>query len=82
MNYLLLYYLITVKPDIFNDDIHVILRAPFVNRAPLNTAGNLTVLSVDVQSIYPVELIDMMGFVVFCINLVLSAIIVNMNLFF
>ncbi len=36
-----------VKPDIFNDDIHVILRAPWVNKAPLNTAGNLTVLSVD-----------------------------------
>ena len=63
-----------VKPDIFNDDIHVILCVPLVNKAPLNTAGNLTVLSVDVQSIRPVGLNDIMGFVVFCINLVLSAI--------
>ena len=45
-----------------------------VNKAPLNTAGNLTELSVDVQSIRPVGLNDMMGFVVFCINLALSAI--------
>jgi hypothetical protein len=63
-----------VLPDIFNDDIHVILYVPLVNKAPLNTAGNLTELSVDVQSIRPVGLNDMMGFVVFCINLALSAI--------
>ena len=63
-----------VIPDIFNDDIHVILNVPFVYKAPLNTAGSLVVLSVDVQSKRPVGLIDTIGFVVFCINLVLSPI--------
>ena len=63
-----------VNPDIFNDDIHVILRVPLVNKAPLNTAGNLVVLSVDMQSILPFGLNDNVGFVVFCINLALSAI--------
>jgi hypothetical protein len=63
-----------VLPDIFNDDIHVILCVPLVNKAPLNTAGNLVVLSVDMQSILPFGLNDNVGFVVFCINLALSAI--------
>ena len=67
-----------VLPEIFNDDIHVIWYVPFVNKAPLNTAGNLVVLSVDVQSKRPVGFIDTTGFVAFCINFVLSAI--NNNL--
>jgi hypothetical protein len=62
----------------WNVDIHVISYVPFVYKAPLKTAGNLVVLSVDVQSNLPVGFIDTMGFVAFCINFVLSAI--NNNL--
>jgi hypothetical protein len=63
-----------VKPDILNDDMHVILYVAFVNKAPLNAAGNLTELSVDVQSKRPAGFIDTIGFVVLCVNFLLSAI--------
>ncbi len=46
-------------------DLNVTLREPPVYIAPLNDAGILTVLSVDVQSILPAGFIDMIGFVVF-----------------
>ena len=54
-----------VNPDTFNDDIHVVLHVSLVNRAPLNTAGNLKDPSVDVQSNLPVGFIETIGFVVF-----------------
>ncbi len=62
----------------FNEDIHVILYIPSVYKAPLKTAGNLVVLSVDAQSNRPVGSIDTTGFVAFCINFVPSAIINNL----
>ena len=67
-----------VFPETVNVDIHVISYIPFVYKAPLKTAGNLVVLSVDVQSNLPVGFIETTGFVAFCINFVLSAI--NNNL--
>ena len=47
-----------VNPDIYNDDIKVVLYTPSVNKAPLKTAGNLVVLSVDVQSNLSVGFIE------------------------
>jgi hypothetical protein len=67
-----------VLPETFNEDIHVIIYVQFVYKDPLKTAGNLVVLSVDVQSNRPVGYIDTTGFVAFCINFVLTAI--NNNL--
>ena len=63
-----------MNPDIFNDEIHVILYVAFVYIAPLKTAGNLADPSVDVQSKRPVGLIETTELVVFCVNLALSAI--------
>ncbi len=53
----------------FNEDIHVILYEPFVYKAPLKTAGNLVVLSVDVQSNRPVGFIDTTGLLHFVLIL-------------
>ncbi len=50
-----------VNPDTFNDDINVVLYVALVYIAPLNTAGNLKDLSVDVQSNPPVGFIDTIG---------------------
>jgi hypothetical protein len=69
-----------VNPETFNEDIHVILYVPFVYKAPLKTAGDLVVLSVDVQSNLSVEFIETTEFVAFCISFVLSTI--NNNLVF
>ena len=63
-----------VNPDIFNDDTHVILYVAFVNIAPLNTAGNLVVPSVDVQSNRPDGFNTRIEFVAFCVNFALSPI--------
>ena len=57
-----------VFPETVNVDIHVISYIPFVYKAPLKIAGNLVVLSVDVQSNLPVGFIETIGFVAFCIN--------------
>ncbi len=61
-----------VNPDTFNDDINVVLHVVLVNRAPLNTAGNLNDPSVDVQSNLPVGFKEIIEFAVFCIRLALS----------
>ncbi len=58
-----------VLPEKFNEDIHAILHVPFVYNAPLKTAGNLVVLSVDAQSNLPVGFIDTTGFVAFVLFL-------------
>ncbi len=71
-----------VNPETYNDDINFVFNVPSVNIAPLNTAGNLNDPSVDVQSNLPVGFIDTIGFVVFCVNLELSAINNNVNLFY
>ncbi len=61
-----------VNPDIFNDYTHVILFVAFVNIAPLNTAGNLIVPSVDVLSNRPAGFNTKTGSVVFCVDFALS----------
>ncbi len=43
-----------VNPGTYNDNVNVVLYVVSVNIAPLNTAGNLKVPSVDVQSNLPV----------------------------
>jgi hypothetical protein len=57
-----------VNPETFNDDVHVILFVAFVNIAPLNTAGNVFVPSVDVQSNHPDGFDTRNEFIVFCVN--------------
>ena len=58
-----------VLPETVNVDIHVISYIPFVYKAPLKTAGNLVVLSVDVQSNLPVGFIETTGFDAFVLIL-------------
>ena len=64
-----------VVPDTYNVDLNETLKVPSVNIAPLNDAGNLVVLSVDIQSNLPKFGCNaIMGFVAFCANFVLSPI--------